>query len=342
MPGLRRTLLRLFLALSLAIAPLDLMVACSSSSGGAAPSSDGGGSEGGQAPIITPEGINRGPVSFDFDPTGKGDPISLAWDDKSGILFIADNVGNQLWKWTEKGGFEKYIQIPDDPEATAAGQTDLGQIVRLPDGTLVVPRFGFGQHGAIVYINPQTNQSGTVAGLPLNRQRVALTATGDGDNLWGAYFFKATTAGSADAGVVTKISHLADELDWAAGFQKPVAVALIGDRVIVSEQARNVLYTIPTEGPPTPPYDVYAQIPSPDTLVTGPNGSLITGQFRPLDDGGPLQLRQIFDDGGYRVIMGDTPLAKPQGIAYDKTNKRLFVADSNGTTIRTLKIFPLE
>jgi sugar lactone lactonase YvrE len=338
MPALRRSLVWL----SLALAPLGLVVACGSSSGEAPPPSDTGTPEGGSGPIITPEGINRGPVSFDFDPTGKGDPISLAWDDKSGVLFIADNVGNQIWKWTDKGGFEKYVEVPDDPEATAAGQTNLGQIVRLSDGTIVVPRFGFGQHGAIVYINPGTNQSGTVAGLPPNRQRVALTATGDGNNLWGAYFFKANTSGSSDAGVVTKISHLADELDWATGFQKPVAVAQIGDRVIVSEQARGVLYTIPANGPPTPPYDVYAQVPSPDTLVNGPNGTLITGQFRPLDDGGPLQLRQVFDDGGYQVIMGDTPLAKPQGIAYDQTNKRLFVADSNGTTIRTLKIFPLE
>ena len=90
------------------------------------------------------------------------------------------------------------------------------------------------------------------------------------------------------------------------------------------------------------PYDTFANVPSCDTLTAGPGGSVITGQFRPLADGGPLQIRQAFPDGGVRTLAEATKFAKPQGVAYDKTNKRLFVADSNGTTVRTIKIVPVD
>jgi hypothetical protein len=234
----------------------------------------------------------------------------------------------------------KLATVPDDPAATDAGQTNLGQIVRLSHGTLVVPRFGFGQRGAIVYVNPTTGESGTVPGLSLTRRRVALARGGGGDSeMWGAYFLQG--GGSDDAGVVTKVTRTS-ETAYAGGFQKPVAVIELNGELIVSEQARGLLYALPLDGGATPPYKVYAALPSPDALTEGPNGSLVTGQFRPLSDGGPLQLRQVFTDGGFQVIQPGAALTKPQGVAYDKTNRRLFVADSNGTTVRTIKIFPLE
>jgi DNA-binding beta-propeller fold protein YncE len=284
-------------------------------------------------------GVVRGPASLDFDPTGTGAPASVLWDDDTSTLYIADNRNNQLWSWDDRTGFSKLAILPDDPAATAKGQTNLGQIARLPDGTLAVPRFGFGQRGAIVYVNPKTGAKGIVPGAALDRRRIGLARRSEGaDAMWGTYF--AQTSGSEPVGAVTKVS-LGTEVDYATGFQKPVSVIVHDGALVVSDQGRGVLYTLPLEGA-QPPYRVYASLPSPDTLTEGPNGSLITGQFKPLADGGAPQLRQVFADGGVSVLHPEAQLARPLGVAYDAKNRRVFVADSNGTTIRTIKILPID
>lgn len=282
--------------------------------------------------------ITRGPASFDFDPAGNGDPISMLWSDVQQTLYIADNKNNQIWSWTDQVGFKKVGKVLADPVADDAGRTNLGQIVQLANGTLVVPRFGFGAVSTILTLDPATGDAGTVPGLVPNRKRTALAA-GAADQLWGGYFF---TPGDG-LGVVTKDS-LTEETDYATNFEKPVGVLVQDGKLLVSDQQRGIIYSLPLDGSQAAggPYDVFANVPSCDALTAGPNGSVFTGQFRPLADGGPLQLRQAHPDGGVQVIHPDAGVSKPQGVAYDKTNKRLFVADSNGTTIRTIKILPID
>lgn len=282
--------------------------------------------------------LKRGPLSMDFDPAGNGDPISMLWDDAKSVVYIADNKNNQIWSWTDAGGFAKLAKVLADPVADDAGRTNLGQIVKLSNGTLVVPRFGFGSVSALLYVDPVTGDAGAVPGLPGNRKRTAL-AVGAADQLWGGYFF----APGDGLGVVTR-SSLEEETDYATNFEKPVSVLVQDGRLLVSEQQRGVIYALPLDGgfAAGGPYEVFANVASCDSLTAGPGGSVITGQFRPLGDGGPLQLRQAFPDGGVQVLHPEATFAKPQGVAYDKTNKRLFVADSNGTTVRTIKILPVE
>jgi hypothetical protein len=298
----------------------------------------GGGQDSGTDTGTDAGGINRGPTSMDFDPAGNGDPISMHWNETKGILYIADNRNNQIWTWTDKGGFAKLVKVLDDPAADDAGRTNLGQITQLSDGTLVVPRFGFGTVSTILHVDPATGDAGQVPGLAANRKRTAL-AVGASDQLWGGYFFSP----GDHLAVVTKDS-LTSEADYATGFEKPVGVLVQDGHLLVSDQTLGNIYSLPLDGgfAEGGPYDIFAAVPSCDALTGGPSGSVITGQFKPLADGGPLQLRQAFPDGGVQVIHPDAGLAKPQGVAYDKTNKRLFVADSNGTTIRTIKILPLD
>jgi sugar lactone lactonase YvrE len=330
----------------LLLAPLGAFLACrdddnaANSTGpdastGSDQSSPTGDSGGGGNDAGGDGGIQRGPATLDFDPQGNGDPISLLWEDAKQTLYIADNRNNQLWTWTDKDSFKKLATVPNDADG---GPASLGQIVKLPDGTLVVPRFGGGENGAIVHVNPETGQSGTVPGLAADRKRVALTVGPDGQ-MYGGYFFNPQK--KDDAGVVTKVT-LTGETDLIKGFLKPVSVLVVDNRLLVSEQARNggVIYSFPTTGGTD--QKVFAVVPSPDTITEGPGGSVFTGQFRPLDDGGPLQVRQAFPDGGVQVVHANVDFAKPQGVAYDKSNKRLFVADSNGTTVRTLKILPID
>jgi hypothetical protein len=286
-------------------------------------------------------GIHRGPESMNFDPSGNGDPISMYWDDAKAMLFIADNKNNQLWSWTDAAGFAKLVKIKDDPIADDGGRTNLGQIVELADGTLVVPRFGFNAVSAIVYVNPTSGASDTVPGVDPTLKRTALTRSPD-NRLWGGYF-----AQPGDGkGTVTMVQLDAGEVPYAGGFEKPVGVLVVGGNLLVSEQVKlgGMIYSLPLDGGFVDggPYDVFAAVPSTDALTEGPNGSVFTGQFKPLSDGGPLQIRQVWPDGGVDTPYPDAGLSKPQCVAYDKTNKRLFVCDSNGTTVRTIKIFPVN
>jgi hypothetical protein len=286
-------------------------------------------------------GVVRGPTSLDFDPTGTGDPTSVFWDDAAGTLFIADAKNGQVWSWDDKAGFARVAALPPDPTAPPGTKISLGQLVRLDDGTFVVPRFGFGKNGAVLYVNPKTGKSGTVAGASTQHRRVALTrhgASGSSDvAMWGAWF---ETGGAGASGAVTKVT-LDGETDYASGFQKPVSVLVHDGKLLVSDQAAGAIYALPFEGAAAP-FSVFARLPSPDTLTEGPGGSVITGQYKPGNDGGAVQLRQVFPDGRIVVLAPKLSLAKPQSVAYDKTNRRVFVADSNGTVVRTIKIVPTE
>lgn len=298
-------------------------------------------SGGGDSSTPSDGGIQRGPVTLDFDPSGNGDPISAVWDDAKKTLFIADNRNNQIWSWTDADGFKKVATVLDDPAADDAGRTNLGQIVELDDGTLVVPRFGMGTVGAILYVDPTTGKSTAVPNIAANRKRTALAKSPDG-KLWGGYFFQPGDG----KGVVTRIELDTGEVDYAVGFEKPVATLVVDGKLLVSEQSKSggIIYSLPLDGTfeEGEPYDVFAMVPSTDALTEGPNGSVFTGQFKPLADGGAIQIRQAFPDGGVRELFADAQLAKAQCVAYDKTNKRLFVCDSNGSTVRTMRIFPID
>ncbi|MFO0742268.1 MAG: hypothetical protein U0270_40720 [Labilithrix sp.] len=284
-------------------------------------------------------GVMRGPVSLDFDKDGNGDPTSLVWDDAEQVLYVADNKNNDIWRWTDKDRtFTKHLKIPNS-NATGPFPTDVGQLVKLPDGTFVVPRFGgSGGNSAVAFVKDATTK-GEVPGVDATLKRVALTGDGS-QTMYGATFIKAT---GDDAGVVTRVTTSKEE-PYAAGFQKVVSTVVKGKALYVVDQSRDTVYILPTDGGAVAPYDVFATVPFPDTMVEGPKDTFLTGQFKASTDGGKLEVRKISADGKTVTSFdtGGLPLSKPKGLAYDKTNKRLFVADSNGTAVRTIKIFPLE
>ena len=53
-------------------------------------------------------------------------------------------------------------------------------------------------------------------------------------------------------------------------------------------------------------------------------------------------MRQIAADGGVTIPWPNVTFSGLSDVKYDKTNHRLFVVDSNGTTVRTIKIFPVQ
>ncbi|MGC4094543.1 MAG: hypothetical protein QM756_42835 [Polyangiaceae bacterium] len=351
-------------------------VKSSSSSGGAtatggAATHEGGSAEAGAGAAPGSDGGAASHVASKFtvevlpiDPKGDADPASLWWSDAGEYLLVADNRSNRIWKWEPGGDFTLYATtsgLPADPQATAttASRDSVGQLVELADGTVVVVRFGFGTHSSVLWVDPTSGAQGMLPGLEPTRRRISLLYTTDG-SLFGGYFAfgaenqrigaitrlawepGAAAGGAAGEGGAGGAASTSAESDFATQFLKPVGLLEMGDSLLAVDQDRNVIYKLPkaADAPLTEPYEVYASVQAPDQLAHGPDGSVFTGQFRPATQSGTLAIRQVFPDGGVAVL--EDGLTKPSGLAYDAHGKRLFVADSNGTSVRTVRVYTLE
>jgi hypothetical protein len=64
--------------------------------------------------------------------------------------------------------------------------------------------------------------------------------------------------------------------------------------------------------------------------------------FLPPADGGVLQIRQIWPDGGVSVPWPTVTFTALSDVAYDPTHHRLFVVENDGTTVRRIRILPVS
>lgn len=287
--------------------------------------------------------------TLQFDPTGIGSPDAIYWDDTKQVLYIVDDVNNQVWTYTDGAGFVKYAQVPDSPALDDAGHTKLNGVTELANGTLVVTRFGYGTGGALYTVSPDGG-SATVPNVPAARKRIEVTV----DPVSGTIYSDSFTGGggTAPAGEVETVNLATGTTAYATGFGKTVGLLVQGSVVLVSDQTNNVIVAVPTD--PTKigdsgatlvdgaAFPVYATVSGPDQLSPGPNGTIYTDQFLSSYDGGGPQVRQIAPDGGVTVLFPSVEFTSLSDVAYDATNHRLFVVDNNGTTVRTIKVFPVQ
>lgn len=321
---------------SLCIAACALLVACgtSASDSGAAdtgtPQGDTAGSDGtaggdasGDAPDTTAPSVDRGPSSRLID----GDPNGVWWDAASGTLYIADDNGNRLLRWTD-AGFQEAIPLPEVTDERGPG---LGQVILTADGTLAVTRFGFGTLGDIVTVSPD-GQAAVVPNLDPIRRRIGLSVAPDGA-VYVAWF-----TGERDnrVGGVSRVDLQAGgEQDVTApGLIKPVGVLATDQTLYIADQAEGRVVTVPlTGGEP----QTFATVPSADLLAITPSGALLTGgrqgEVYRVGAGGEVSTVQ----GGFQEV---------RGLAFDAANQRLFVVDhdpdeTDGIAHR-LHILPLE
>jgi hypothetical protein len=282
-----------------------------------------------------------GVVVVPFDPTGTGSPDALFWDDATQKLYITDD-GNAIWTWTDKDGLTKAFTVPSTSPDGGTGK--LNGIVGLPDGTLLVTQFGFGSYGGIQQVFPDGGVQ-SVPNVPGGGRRIAIVRDPTTGTIYSDSFQK---VGSNLVGVVETVDVASGTTTIASGFQKPVGLLVQGGTLFVVDQNVNTIYALPTSAGSIgdggladgAAYPTFATLPSPDQLTGGPNGSFFTGQFKPTVDGGTPEIRQVFADGGVSTLGGAT-YTSLSDVAYDATNKRLFVVDSNGTTLRTIKIVPV-
>jgi DNA-binding beta-propeller fold protein YncE len=266
--------------------------------------------------------IERGPKTIAVD----GDPNGIWWDAESATLYMADDENNRVLRYRDGEGISLVANLPEAP----ANGPGLGDIVRLADGTLVVPRFGYGTAGDIVYVRPD-GTSAVVPNLPRERRRLGITVTQDGQLLSG-YFVRNN---NVNVGSVARLSLEGTEQEIVGALVKPVGILAVGDSLYISDQLAGKIYRSPLANPSQ--LVTLATLSNPDLLTMGPNNLLLTGSR----EGNVLSIRQ---DGQINVIAGG--FQQPRGLAYDAKNKRLFIADHDGNsadgTNHTLRIIPLE
>lgn len=251
--------------------------------------------------------VDRGPTRIDLD----ADPNGLFWDAADGTLYIADDNNNRILRWTEEDGIALAAELPAAPPDGPG----LGQVVRTADGTLVVPRFGFGTSGAVVFVRPD-GTSGEVPNLDPLRRRIGLAIGPDG-TLYDTFF---VSINGMKNGSVARLDLAGTEAEVITGLQKPVGVVAVGADLIVSDQDRDLVVRAPVASPAD--LVAVAQLPAPDLLCEGPDGTFFTG-------GKDGSVRQIQGGGQFSELAGG--FQEVRGVAYDAANRRLFIADHDGT-----------
>jgi hypothetical protein len=251
-----------------------------------------------------------------------GDPNGLYWDDAASTLYVADDGNNRVLMYTDSGGLVKFADLPAAP----ASGPGLGQLIPLGDGSLLVTRFGYGTTGDVVQVMPDATST-IIPNLDPTKRRIGLARADDG-TIFDTYFEK---NGTGYVGAVASLTLAGVETDVVTGLQKPVGVLVIGPTFYADDQDTNELYTTPTASPGT--LTELAQLPDADLLCVGPNGSIFSG-------GADGNVRQI--DASANVTVFATGFAGARGVAYDPTNKRLFIANHVGASgPNTIEVRPV-
>lgn len=278
----------------------------------------------GTAPADAALPVQRGPLAL----TVSGDPNGLYWDGARGQLLLADDDGNRILRWTDRDGFSAIGTLPPAPDRGPG----LGQVLPTADGTLVVPRFGYGTQGDVAFLRPD-GTNGVVPGLDRTRRRIGLASASDG-SLFVGYFVSAG-ANQPKFGAVARLSLTGGETEFVSGLEKPVGILVMGQELFIADQDRREILKTPLAGPVN--LVLHARVESADLLAAGPDGSLFTG-------GRAGRVYRIGRDGSVNVVAAD--MREARGVAYDAANRRLFVADHDGSQAATLthylRIFPVE
>lgn len=272
-------------------------------------------------------------------PFPEGEPAGLLWHAASSTLYIADNENNQVWWWSDAGGLARFATTADPSGALRVeNATNVGQIARRSDGTLLIARFGKpgGGYAGLAYLEPGSNASSMVPGLDDSRKRLGVDVTADG-RIFGSYF-----QGMGGSSAVTQVDLHGGETDFATGFKKIVGVLVVDKTLYVSDQRADAIYALPLDGPLPQPgqYRVFASLPRPDQICAGPEGTLFTGQFQAAPGSSdPISVRQIMADGAVRIFASDPDVSRPTGVAYDPAGRRLFVANGGNPAQRFIRVF---
>jgi hypothetical protein len=252
----------------------------------------------------------------------EGDPNGLFWDAETSTLFIADDDNNRIVTYRDGVGTAKYADLPTAP----ADGPGLGQLVKLADGSILVTRFGFGTTGDIVQVKPDLTNT-IIPNLDKEKRRIGLSVADD-ETIYVTHYVR---RGAEQVGAIATLTLDGTEKDVITGLVKVVGVLASGDTLYVADQSQGKLYKAPRATPMS--LEAIAELPSADLLCFGPNGSIFSG-------GSDGNVRAI--DASGEVTVFATGFKATRGVAYDAANKRLFIANHEGTSgSNTIEIRPV-
>ena len=325
---------------------LFFAIGCGNDDGTTAPKPDAAISIGPDAAIpVVPDAttevaVDTGTTVVDFIPLPQGAPETTLWDATTATLYIVDNTGNAVWKWTDQAGLAPFATCPlPAGETTLAPNVTLGQATLLPDQTLVVARFGQpgGGAGGVVFIR-KDGTAGLVPNLDPAIRRLGVITGPDG-TLYGSTF---SGSGTNLVGTLTTLDLAVGEKTLTDGFGKIVGLTIADGRLYVSDQSAGKIFYAPLATLPAHAADwtTLATLVKPDQICAGPAGTLFTGQFQgAAGSTDPIAIRWIASDGTVTAFKQDPQVSKPSGLSYDPAGRRLFVADSGNSANVGVRIF---
>jgi hypothetical protein len=275
-------------------------------------------------------------ASADIAVTLAGGANALRWDAATSTLYLTDNTADALVKWTAAGGLQTVATLP-----TESAGISLGDILELPDGTILIANFGFGTQGTVFSVAPGATTGTALTGLDATRRRIGMSQDSAG-KLYTSYFVGGggmmmpvggvATLTIATGGVATETEISGASSTTPPGYKKVVGVAATPTKVYASDQTQKIIFQIATAD------DAVSQLAtlttSADLLVPMPNGDLLTG--------GGSTITRITQTGTV-TSLPNTSFMSVRGMAYDETNHRLFVIDHSSTagTSDVLHTIPL-
>lgn len=266
--------------------------------------------------------VERGPKAIAID----GDPNGLWWDAAGQTLYVADDDGNRILRWTDAAGFALVANLP----TASPDGAGLGQLVKLADGRLVVTRFGYGTTGSVVVVDSDGN-SRELAGLDATRRRIGLALAPDG-TLYTSWFTKSGQNPRVGGVGRLTLEATATETLLVEGLKKPVGVLATDTELIISDQDLGQIVIASRNDPST--LSVRATVSGLDLIAAGPDGSVFVG-------GTDGAVRRVTVSGEVTSIAAG--FLQVRGVAWDSVHRRIFIAEHDSVgSAHALYILPLD
>ena len=256
----------------------------------------------------------------------QAEPNGLYYHATQESLYIADDDNNRILVRTDDGMLGVFAEIPNpsgDPGADGLGDLDFAA-----DGSLYVPRFGFGMPGlgAIFRVTP-AGQPEQIMGVNADWRRVGLDYDDERGLLYVATFSK--DAEGVFTGWVATVDPVAGvETKIVEGMSKPVGIAVVGDSLFVGDQNLRQLFRVDLTAAQPALELVSDEFESLDLMEATPDGNLLVLSYDTANSVG--RVYRVTPQGAITTVAEGA--WEPRGIAFDGVS-RIFVSARDSQTI---------
>lgn len=240
-----------------------------------------------------------------------GAPNGLLFDEDSGRLYIVDSANHRLLVRQTSGEITEVCRI--EPPGGEEQRLGLGGLTGDGQGNLYLVRLPFKErkYGGIFRVNIVSGKVAGLSGIDDRWRRVGLTYAAERKALYVATFDK-LDQGGYEGWIEIVDPDAGGENRLVDGFQKPVGIARIGERLLVTDQKAGQIVSVDLAGEQPVREILIDNLPEPDLMIVYGDGFFFTA----FDE--EQKLGFIFRSdfaGNYEQIKSGS--WQPRGIAYD-------------------------